>query len=514
MRSALPRRMLTTLAIAAIGCAAAGCVVEETSPVPTGSGGASSCGDCTPDAPICVDEKACAAACPGGRDVCHTSYAPPGGVCCGEGTQCCEAAVFGYAQADLCYPKEQACPLACPGSTVVCPLDSYCQIDPQSDTYTCRDTCASGVTCGFNVCCPMGSTCVDGACKMADMTIDQARMASSVSVEILEFAADSCEVVEECVGGPGKRTLLRFDLVTPNIGEGDLFLGSPTDNPLFQFSPCHGHYHFSTYADYRLRDKDGNDVAFGHKQAFCLRDDAPNDPNSTQMARYNCSFQGIQAGWSDDYEAELPCQWVDVTGLAPGKYTLHVEINYAKELAESSYDNNVADAEVTVPDNTCKNGCVPSDATCCQPDDPCGWAQNGSCDCADHFGWDSADCGSCLPSDLYCLVASSCPSGCTADTGNCCADGDPCGLGGNNACDCEGHYSWDAADCDHCNSPVSPCPANTCPNGCTSVDMSPSCCQADNPCGWTSDGFCDCGGQFDWDVKDCSHCTTVSPACP
>ena len=477
-------------------------------------GGFTSCDACSAEAPVCVDEAACAAACPGGRDLCHPAGAVAGGACCEAGAQCCEAAVFGYGGGDLCRPAGEACPLGCPGSDAVCPLDTYCAIEPQTGSYACKDTCDGALVCGFNVCCPLGSRCEEGACKLPDLTIDAAQMASSAVVEVVDFAPDACEIVEQCVGGPGKRTLLRFDLRTPNIGEGDMFLGNPEGNPLFEYSPCHGHYHFTSYADYRLRDANGADVAFGHKQAFCLLDSEPNVTPQVGEPKYTCSFQGIQAGWSDVYGGGLPCQWVDVTGVPPGEYTLHVALNFEKILIEASFDNDTADVTVTIPENTCPNGCAPVDGACCQPGDPCGWAQNGSCDCADHFGWDGADCGSCLPTSPQCLADSTCPAGCSANMGACCAEGDPCGFANDNACECEGQFAWDDADCGHCNNPAPPCPPNTCPNGCTPVDVSPQCCMDGNPCGWAGDGFCDCGGALAWDAQDCSHCTTVSPSCP
>jgi len=479
-----------------------------------GTGGVfNGCDACAPDTPVCVDNKACAAVCPAGRDACHPSGATPGGACCEAGAQCCEAAVFGYASGDLCRPDNEACPLGCPGSDVACPLHTYCELDAQTGTYQCKDACDGAQVCGFNLCCPVGSRCVEGDCELPDLTIDAGQMAITAHVEVVDFPPDSCEIFEGCVGGAGKRTLLRFDVRTPNIGQGDLFLGTPENNGLFQFSQCHGHYHFTSYADYRLFDAGGAEVAFGHKQAFCLMD---TEPVGVPMgdAKYTCAFQGISAGWSDVYAAALPCQWVDVTDVAPGEYKLHVAINYAKVLTESSYDNNTADVGVVIPPNSCPGGCKPVDPDCCQPGDPCGWAGNASCDCADHFGWDGADCGSCLPTDPACLVDSTCPAGCTENTGACCADGDPCGLGGNFACDCAGAFAWDDADCLHCNSADPPCPANSCPNGCTPAGVSVQCCQDGNPCGWSGDGFCDCGGTFAWDAQDCGHCTTVSPDCP
>ena len=37
---------------------------------------------------------------------------------------------------------------------------------------------------------------------------------------------------------------------------------------------------------------------------------------------YDCSNQGIQAGWSDLYGNSLDCQWLDVTDVPPGDYFL------------------------------------------------------------------------------------------------------------------------------------------------------------------------------------------------
>ncbi len=56
----------------------------------------------------------------------------------------------------------------------------------------------------------------------------------------------------------------------------------------------------------------------GNKQAFCLQSTSrySNNEYSPLTHPYGaCSFQGIQAGWGDDYGAGIECQWVDVTDL-------------------------------------------------------------------------------------------------------------------------------------------------------------------------------------------------------
>ena len=40
-----------------------------------------------------------------------------------------------------------------------------------------------------------------------------------------------------------------------------------------------------------------------------------------------CSYQGVSVGWGDDYYAGLDCQWIDVTGVAPGQYNLAILLN-------------------------------------------------------------------------------------------------------------------------------------------------------------------------------------------
>ncbi len=84
------------------------------------------------------------------------------------------------------------------------------------------------------------------------------------------FLPTSCDVIEGCTV-PGRRRLLRFDLTTPNQGPGDLVLGPPVINgraqPGFEWGDCHGHFHFSGYADYRLVSLDGAEV-LRRREAF------------------------------------------------------------------------------------------------------------------------------------------------------------------------------------------------------------------------------------------------------
>ena len=177
-----------------------------------------------------------------------------------------------------------------------------------------------------------------------------------VYTQLIWVNPEACSVYEGCLDGVGWRTVLRFDSKTVNIGSRDLTLGVPANHPdLFTWSPCHEHHHFDNYAFYYLLDGD-EVIGAGHKQAFCMVDWeswawpllGPDD------RVYNCFNQGLSLGWSDTYYAELDCQWIDVTDVPEGAYTLRMEINVPPPgkahaaLVERRYDNNTLEIPVLV----------------------------------------------------------------------------------------------------------------------------------------------------------------------
>lgn len=228
---------------------------------------------------------------------------------------------------------------------------------------------------------------------LPDLSVDEAQLASNVQFVRMYFPASSCELTEMCVSGTGWRTLLMFTTYTPNLGTADLELGSNTlpdggTNPAFEYSTCHNHYHFRGYADYTLHNPDGTLAAQGHKQSFCVEDleQVTTGPGIRNRPRYgNCgdgrAEQGISRGWADDYYADLPCQWIDVTDVAPGTYTLRVDLNTERSIVELDYTNDFAETTVVIPDDYAAGQ---SPTTACTADDPyegsgrnCGWLREG-----------------------------------------------------------------------------------------------------------------------------------------
>ena len=236
-----------------------------------------------------------------------------------------------------------------------------------------------------------------GPTGVPDLTLDMDKARVDLSLREKTYALDACELHsdEDCIGGAGTRRLLGFSIRTPNVGSGDLFLGKPSDdNPIFQYSDCHNHYHFQGYAEYRLIDERGGDVAVGRKQAFCLLDSerwATDDPTVSASPRYRCDYQGIQRGWADSYTSHLPCQFIDVTGLPDGAYSLEVELNAGRTLVELDYDNN----EISIPIEL-------GDASLTTPTEPCpaDIAPRASVGTARECGWTAAETFSCTPGQI------------------------------------------------------------------------------------------------------------------
>ncbi|MGH7858192.1 MAG: lysyl oxidase family protein [Candidatus Binatia bacterium] len=206
-----------------------------------------------------------------------------------------------------------------------------------------------------------------------DLVVDASTMRPFVQQRT--FGPTSCSVIEgETL--PGSRTLLRFTFTTPNLGAGDLVVGSPEDHPeWFELSTCHGHFHFREYADYRLWTLEGfarwlllraenpgvpspellrehpdllSELVTGEKRGFCVIDVRRYLP--TAPIYQSCSGnQGIIVGWADEYHWSLDGQWVDVTDVPSGDYVLEAEVNAERLYVESEYANNSAAVRVRLP---------------------------------------------------------------------------------------------------------------------------------------------------------------------
>lgn len=211
------------------------------------------------------------------------------------------------------------------------------------------------LTCGAS-CCPVGASCNNGTCTLPDLRINYDAAENTIQFVNRSFAVDSCELEEACVGGPGTRRLLLFEGRLENYGPGNLDLGPQEGNPLFTYSECHGHYHTDNFASYALLNTDGSTAAEGHKQGYCLSDmtrvddpDAPRGERPPPGRGTPCNR--LTAGYADIYDTDTPCQWIDVTDVAPGDYILEAVINPDGHVAEVTTSNNTIRVPVRVPGN-------------------------------------------------------------------------------------------------------------------------------------------------------------------
>jgi hypothetical protein len=260
----------------------------------------------------------------------------------------------------------------------------------------------AGTMCG-GACCPEGIACADGVCMLPDLRVNAESAAESLWISTQTFGEDSCELEEMCVSGSGRRRLLNFEGRIENWGPGDLAPGEEHDNPLFEYSACHGHYHFVDFTDYKLLDAAGGVVAQGHKQSFCLISmvelETPSvpappgtrpEPEPLEGGEHGgCNF--LRAGWADIYGVGTPCQWVDITDVPEGDYVLQLSVNPLGRVAESVTDNNTVQIPVHLsPDVPCEP----------QPE-ICGDATDQDCD-EQPDTWDDDCWQACYPGDPFC----------------------------------------------------------------------------------------------------------------
>nr|XP_039262614.1 lysyl oxidase homolog 2-like isoform X2 [Styela clava] len=189
-----------------------------------------------------------------------------------------------------------------------------------------------------------------------DIMVNITRLQNSIELKYKAEFRMECAWEEGCMGeeslnktkvmiksSTDVRRLLVFSSYVQNFGNADF--RPPGMRNLWHFHECHKHYHSITdFALYELRSKDdGNVVRVGHKVSFCLRD---NSCVNRSRKRYNChplirdGDQGISIGCSDHYTNKLDCQWIDVTNVPSGPYTLEIRSNPYLLVPEQDYSNN------------------------------------------------------------------------------------------------------------------------------------------------------------------------------
>jgi hypothetical protein len=130
----------------------------------------------------------------------------------------------------------------------------------------------------------------------------------------------------------------------------------------FEFHAAHNHWHIGSVAQFAVQKAldtglggsigapvvNDRGIAQSFKTTFCLIDwvridDNSNTPNRVYWAcDRTAPYQGVSAGWIDQYHHSLEGQEVDLTGAPIGIYYLTVDVNDEDLFVESNPDNNLS----------------------------------------------------------------------------------------------------------------------------------------------------------------------------
>ena len=125
----------------------------------------------------------------------------------------------------------------------------------------------------------------------------------------------------------------------------------------------HDHYHVKRMASYHLWSNRG--TLRDSKIGFCFFDtngrylSLPRAPQSRRYQQSGCgTFRststrtGISVGWGDKYPWNFAYQWIDITGVPSGTYTLRFAVDLFGYFAEKSDTNNCAYVRLSISGNS------------------------------------------------------------------------------------------------------------------------------------------------------------------
>lgn len=152
----------------------------------------------------------------------------------------------------------------------------------------------------------------------------------------------------------GEHRVLRFNMITYNIGDKDWIIGSPKDRldifePSTVFKEVGFQFRKPPFFVYNLRNDDHSVNIYGYKIPYCF-----------EGLDQGCGYQGIKAhGGEDTYGVENPCQFVVIDNIPDGEYILEATVNAPSVEAaktgkgkiifeEDNYDDNVVNVRIKI----------------------------------------------------------------------------------------------------------------------------------------------------------------------
>jgi lysyl oxidase len=137
----------------------------------------------------------------------------------------------------------------------------------------------------------------------------------------------------------------------------------PTDATMFWSGDGHNHWHVQDLEEFDLQRLDnGTKVGTFAKHGFCFFDNynfGSDDPAYYTRKSGSCGrspdntqvIMGLSVGWGDRYNRLLPGQYIDITGLTPGRYRLIGTADASDWFQESDNANNVSWIDIQLKSN-------------------------------------------------------------------------------------------------------------------------------------------------------------------
>jgi hypothetical protein len=183
----------------------------------------------------------------------------------------------------------------------------------------------------------------------------------------------------------GGQTRLRFTTIIANIGAGpfqvrghdrnandELFVDQAVQNSdgtwsshsvpeymMYFAGDGHSHWHLRDLEGYVLKNQAGGISAVGEKHGFCFFDNfewkltLPGAPSSGVY--HGCGnfsdpevTTGLSIGWGDRYVQKLPDQYINITGLPSGQYTVTATADVLGGFDERCEGNNSTTATIMI----------------------------------------------------------------------------------------------------------------------------------------------------------------------
>jgi hypothetical protein len=168
-----------------------------------------------------------------------------------------------------------------------------------------------------------------------------------------------------------------FEVVEYTNGAGELqvdqrvltgsgsWANEPTAAVMYWSGDGHNHMHVRDLQEYVLVSQNGLERRYGEKHGFCFWDNyryntaLPGYPanavytgsNSCQHLPDGTVVMGLSVGWGDQYPYYLVDQYIKISGLPAGEYTVTATADWANWFAETNNANNRTTARIRLSKN-------------------------------------------------------------------------------------------------------------------------------------------------------------------